>query len=380
MKHTSKELKNRICPAPFKDFMVLQDHTNVCCPEWFDKDKLIEDFPEQFEGRIGMGKEEYTYACEVSRIKDRTNLMEEWNNPFHKALRESIISGEYTYCSRMCPYVDKVYREPLNLDNYLVRREDLEEYHGNLNFNNPLPLQIYFNFDKACNLKCPSCRVELYPNGISPKAQETLDSINRDFSKNVEHIVITGSGDPFYSNIFRKWLFNFDSKMYPNLEEISLISNGNMFTQKTWESLGNVKPYLKGMEWSIDAGTKDTYENKTRLNGRWDVLIKNMEFLATLNHFQYLVFSFVVQKDNYTEMETFCKLINNKFKDTKCTYKVLFRALQDWGHQSNEWFKENNVCDINHPLHSELITEIEKIHKLPYVESNLYQFVQNFKK
>ena len=33
-----------------------------------------------------------------------------------------------------------------------------------------------------------------------------------------------------------------------------------------WDSMPNVHKYVKSCEISIDAGTKDTYENKTRLD------------------------------------------------------------------------------------------------------------------
>ena len=43
-----------------------------------------------------------------------------------------------------------------------------------------------------------------------------------------------------------------------------------------WDSMPNVHKYVKSCEISIDAGTKDTYENKTRLGGNWENLMNNL--------------------------------------------------------------------------------------------------------
>ena len=46
----------------------------------------------------------------------------------------------------------------------------------------------------------------------------------------------------------------------------------------------NIHRFVKSCEISIDGGTKDTYENKTRINGKWDELIDNLKFIAQLGH------------------------------------------------------------------------------------------------
>ena len=52
MKHTSKKLKELICNAPFEDFMIFEDSTNVCCPEWFDIKQLQKEYPEKFSNKF----------------------------------------------------------------------------------------------------------------------------------------------------------------------------------------------------------------------------------------------------------------------------------------------------------------------------------------
>ena len=50
-----------------------------------------------------------------------------------------------------------------------------------------------------------------------------------------------------------------------------------------WNSMKSIHPFVKVAEVSIDAATKDTYENKTRLNGNWDKLLDNLKFIAKLD-------------------------------------------------------------------------------------------------
>lgn len=350
--------------------MVLTDNTNVCCPEWFDLDQLQKEFPEEMER--SKNENGRAYPSGVSLIENPEDLLSNWYNPFHKKLRESMLNGDYRFCTTMCPFVNQVYSgtDPKDIINFEHKDSDLDNRHS-INVTDPFPKRIYFNFDKACNLKCPSCRVDVIANDSTPHAQTKLETIDRQFGSTVEKIIITGSGDPFYSNIFRTWLQEFDDKKYPNLKSVYLVTNGNMFTPKMWKSIKGVRPYLQQMEWSIDAGTKHTYEARTRLNGKWKKLLANMKFLASLNHFENVVFSFVVQRDNYREMHTFVELIQRVFKDSTTKPFVLFRRLQDWGHQSASWIHGLDICNPNHIEHSAFLEEFEKVVDLEMVDSNL---------
>ena len=347
--------------------MVLSDNTNVCCPEWFDLEQLHEEFPEEMErSKNENGK---AYPSAVSLLDNPEDLLSNWNNHFHNSLRDSMINGDLRYCSTNCPFISDIYSGVAPEKVNFVPKEDLH-LHG-IDIEKPFPKRIYFNFDKACNLKCPSCRVDVVANDSTPHAQTKLETIDRQFGSTVEQVILTGSGDPFYSNIFRTWLQEFDYKKYPNLKSVYLVTNGNMFTRKMWMSLGNVQPFLHEMEWSIDAGTKHTYEARTRLNGKWNKLLANMKFMASLNHFQTVLFSFVVQRDNYREMETFVKLIQQIFKDSTTNTRVLFRRLQDWGHQPASWVHGLDICNPNHIEHSAFLKEFEKVVDLEMVDSNL---------
>ena len=72
--------------------------------------------------------------------------------------------------------------------------------------------------------------------------------------------------------------------------------------------LENVHKFIKSAEISVDAATKDTYENYTRLGGKWEDIQHNLRFIATLPNLEYVTMSFVVQNANYKEMEMFYKM------------------------------------------------------------------------
>jgi len=70
MKHTNKKLKDLICIAPFQDFMVLHDSTNVCCPEWFDIEQMQLEYPEEFAKHPGSRP----FPGYVTSIEDRNQF------------------------------------------------------------------------------------------------------------------------------------------------------------------------------------------------------------------------------------------------------------------------------------------------------------------
>ena len=68
-----------------------------------------------------------------------------------------------------------------------------------------------------------------------------------------------------------------------------------------WERVKAIHPYVNSCEISIDGGTKETYETKTRIGGKWDVLLENLG-LSPVDTIKFLVL-FVVQDSNFREIE-----------------------------------------------------------------------------
>jgi MoaA/NifB/PqqE/SkfB family radical SAM enzyme len=208
------------------------------------------------------------------------------------------------------------------------------------------------------------------------RVEKTIEEIDTHYSKDVRTLYITGSGDPFVSVGFRNYLRNFNPKKYPKLSSIHLHTNASMWNKEMWESMPNIHKYVKSCEISIDAGTKDTYENKTRLGGNWENLLNNLRFISGLPNISVKT-SFVVQDSNYMEMETFYNLMYSIFRKRA---NVFFGKITNWGTFSEGEFKLKQVWDVEHPEHELFKKEFNKIWKNHNLFHNLYEFIDTTNK
>lgn len=340
------DLKKYFCTVPFKN---LEIHTNVCfacCPSWLPN------------------------KIETSEVP----LKEVWNSTPMTDIRESIIDGSFKYCDKeLCPYLSKLINFGETSGPVQLKTESTPKSP----FLNEGPKVLVMNFDRTCNYKCPSCRVDLIvedKKGIQ-RVEKTIEEIDSFYSKDVKTLYITGSGDPFISVGFRNYLRNFDPKKYPKLKSIHFHTNASMWNKEMWDSMPNIHKYVHTCEISIDAGTKETYENKTRLGGNWENLLNNLKFISTLPI--SVKTSFVVQDSNYMEMETFYNLMYSIF------YKkvnVFFGKITNWGTFSEGEFKLKQVWDETHPEHQLFKKEFNKIWKNKNLFHNLYEFIDTTNK
>lgn len=294
-----------------------------------------------------------------------TDTLEEiWNGPEAQELRNQIFTGNWKYCQHdFCPLIAG--------DN-LPNLSDLENPPASTIAG--LPTMFNFSNDESCNLKCPSCRVDklLFTEGpLYDRRKEVNDKIydmlfgkptNRSFS-----IHVTGSGDPFASKIYREMLQKIDGKLFPNLE-VNLQTNGVMFTQKNWDKIHKIHNNLNRCAISFDAGTQDTYENKTRVGGDWNLLIENCKYLdkKSLDYDNFnICYDFVVQYDNYKEMRKYIRLIDKQFPNAE---SINFSLITDWGTWPKDVYEQKCIWKEDHPNHKELLTVLQdKIFEHPKV-------------
>lgn len=169
-------------------------------------------------------------------------------------------------------------------------------------------------------------------------------------------------------------MINFDESKFPNLKYIHLHTNAILWTRQVWNKINKIHKYVKSFEISIDAATKDTYENKVRLGGDWDKLIENLNFIESIQTIPRMRFSFVVQKNNYFEMLDFYNLISSMFQKQKRKLEILFIGITDWGSYTEEEFREQEIQNPNHPEHSKFLKELQKIVNLN-VEHNFHHLL-----
>jgi len=357
-------LKEYVCEIPFMYTDVHENGQYLCCPSWS---------PLNIKTNLN-GESNY-------KIFDKTDdVMRNWISDNSYKIRKGVYDGTYSQCNHtICPKLNQliggrgVPREFLKKEDF-QKKYEINTIEDVENFKNP-PEEILFGFDRSCNLKCPSCRISMIANDREGSIEyenkfHLLKSIEDNFGSNLRKILVTGSGDPFYSNLYRKYLQNFDKSKYPNLNEIQIITNGIMLNKKMWESLSSA-PYIKYIEVSIDAATKNTYENLTRLNGRWDVLIDNLKFLSTLETVDSIALSMVVSKNNYKEMHKFYTVFSKIFKNFKGTLNLHYRQIVDWNTYSKEQLKELQIFNQDHELYSDFMIELNKIHGLKVLNKSL---------
>jgi MoaA/NifB/PqqE/SkfB family radical SAM enzyme len=345
------DLKNYVCSLPFTNVELHKGSSFMCCPSWLTK-----------------------------RLPNNAKLNTIWNSEEAIDIRKSIIDGSYKYCDKtMCPYLSELINvsdkgdigpiipkaaNPQFLQTY--------DYASGMMGNNPEYVQ--FSFDKTCNFKCPSCRVGLIVANTKEikEVELTIKEIEETFANDVKTLYITGTGDPFVSVGFRNFLRGFNPIKYPKLQSIHLHTNASMWTKEMWDSMPNIHPYVKTCEISIDAGTKDTYENYTRIGGDWNTLIDNLNFINTIPKLTYIKTSFVVQSHNYNEMGIFVNLMKSIF-DKKV--HIYFGKILNWGHLSDTEYKLLKVWDVSHPEYSNFIYEFNKISKNYQVFHNMQEFM-----
>jgi MoaA/NifB/PqqE/SkfB family radical SAM enzyme len=340
----SIDLKNYICNVPFNSLEIHNNVCFVCCPSWLPNKVELNEIP----------------------------LKDVYNSEPIIDIRNSILDGSFKYCNKeLCPYLSKLIKH--GVENGPIGKKYNSKITSPI-VKNGTPENVIMNFDRTCNYKCPSCRVDLIvenKEGIK-RVEKTIDEIDEYYSQDVKTLYITGSGDPFVSVGFRNYLRNFNPIKYPKLQSIHLHTNASMWNETMWNSMSNIHKYVSTCEISIDAGTKDTYENKTRLGGDWENLLTNLRFISTLPI--NVKTSFVVQDSNYMEMEIFYNLMYSIFGKR---VNVFFGKITNWGTFSEDEYKLKQVWDIEHSKHLLFKKEFNKLWKNTNLSHNLYEFIDD---
>lgn len=368
-------LRNYVCKRPFENLDIQEDSQWLCCPSWA---------PVNIRG----------HREPLSMNED---LLSNWNSQAAYDLRKSVLDGSYSLCDhKICPSLalvknlEEVHTTPTISEqsvNFMSRAyfkkifgidsvDDLAKF-------DKLPSRLTLSFDKSCNLKCPSCRHSIIPNDDVDSEQyqikkNMLDIVEKEFGESSKSIMITASGDPVYSKLYREYLINFDITKYPNLEFIHLLTNGVLLDEKMWNSF-KAKPFIKTLDISIDAGTKETYENIVRLNGDWDKLMDNIRFLSRQDEVEIIMFSMVVCKYNYKEMLQMYDVIMDILKEVENKKRIKFVYTQllpnGGGAYTFEEYNNITIFQESNPEFENFKTELMKIHGKPYVNHNFHHLI-----
>ena len=325
-------LKNTrlFCSKPFTWFEVTQvngiGEVYMCCPSWLD---------------TPIGNLTYQSVTEI------------WNGKKAQEIRRSILDGSFKYCNRSrCPFLHTTSCPVENVED--VNDEDFKVIiDKGLTILPYGPKEINCSYDKSCNLSCPSCRSEVIIEKKNRKQiLEVQNKICKEALRDAQLLYITGSGDPFGSPFFRKWLQTMKRQDMPRLKRLHIHTNAQLWTPKMWKTIPDeIQQMVKTSEISIDAASSETYAINRR-GGSFKKLLENLEFISTLLKsipMDWVGISMVVQENNFREMPDFVQL------GKRFGFGVYFSKLVDWGTYPEEEFYRRAVHFPAHPGYSELI-------------------------
>ena len=289
-----------------------------------------------------------------------------------KEIQESIINGTYSFCDKnLCPYLSELIHNQVAVGNFVKKTDKLIQKL----LTTEQTIRVNFAFDRSCNLSCPSCRVSvIMANGKEIELiDQTIEKITNELGYKIDCIYLSGSADPFASKSFRKFLLNFDKSKFPKLNLIHIHTNAILLNEELWNRLEHLHKYIRTIDVSIDAASRDTYE-VVRRGGDWDILLKNIEFISNIKTIGTKTFSFVVQDNNYMEMYDFYKLISNL--KHKTDYVVLFTKILNWGTFSDAEFKLKCIWDESHPEFNKFLHQLDKINSLYKCSHNMNDIIK----
>ena len=278
----------------------------------------------------------------VGKVEDFQTLDEVWSSPVAKMLQDNIEEKKYTWCA---------------VERCGVTKKTISNYS---------PFTLYINLDDSCNLACPSCRRELRMLDKGPefdKKQKDLDQILQwldQFDKPIT-VSLGGTGDALASQLCRNFIKNY---RYRANQKFRITTNGLLLKKVIEGSV--IQSAISIYSISVDAGSAVVYE-KVRRPGKWSILMENLDWVSKNRQKSRIVLNFVLQKTNFRDLPAFVELCQ------KFNFYGNVAKLDDWGTWNNKLVKipdtytiqngiflDHDVCNLEHPEHSEFLSVLKK--------------------
>jgi sulfatase maturation enzyme AslB (radical SAM superfamily) len=322
---TNKDLQiNTRCPRPFDTVLIdKQGSCYLCeCTSWLP----------QSAGNL--------------HIESLDQIL---NSATAKTLQNSIQDGSYRYCNnKRCSYL----LDPKRKSRWSTLLPNKQIQH------------IRLAIDNSCNLRCPSCRKNLIfiKEGAEFKRRIQLANKINEWLSCVQHplkVHIGSDGDPFASQVYRHFMLY--TPIQKNIK-YSILTNGILFKEFAGQ-IPHIIENLTDLGVSIDGASKETYE-KLRLGGHWEKINENLKFICELKqkyNFKFRI-HFVVQKDNYHEMEKIIELGQQYNTD-----QVWLDRIQNWNVMKN--FEEQDIFNsYDYKFYLNQIQDVKKKLRDGFVE------------
>ena len=270
----------------------------------------------------------------VGEITDFDQLEQIWDNPIAHSVQRSVDDKKFTWCA---------------VQHCGVKQRSIIEH----------SYKLVLGIDDSCNLHCPSCRRELIMHSSGPLFDKKLRAVEHTvkllekFQPRI-HITLASSGDPLASHIYRPLLHSYQAK--PS-QTFTLFTNGLLIKKQLDKTA--LRSQITLYQISVDAGSADVYHT-VRRGGVWSALMENFEYLATQRGSATVLLCFVVQNNNFRDMENFIDVCQ------RFGFKGSLTQLDDWGTWNrtpsptpdaweikNGTFVDNDVLDPAHQNYSE---------------------------
>lgn len=279
---------------------------------------------------------------------NKASFMDIWNSNVHRIECLALQNRTYSFCKKeMCPLFIGKKSNPLLIN---------EEKSLNRNYKKmlPYPTTSLIGFDSTCNLRCESCRDDICVarDEELKKSLKYADIFKKEVLPNTDFLIMAGNGEVFFSKVYKEV---YTSKEIQKTKYIRILSNGTLFNEKNWNEFYENKTGKIMLTVSIDAATKETYE-ELRRNGNFDILKTNMEFASKLRKegkLSYFRINFVVQKKNYKEIIPFVEWGKQLEAD-----EVFFTKILNWGTYTDEEFAEISMMEADGATPKEALREI----------------------
>lgn len=292
-----------------------------------------------------------------------TQTFEEiWNSNNSQKIRYSVTKGNFEYCNHRCMWLnnkDKII--DVSSSSPLRLRNDTDYKYESYNdcICKTTPQRITLSLDETCNLTCPSCRSEnrTLSKEDRKKLILALENVIRPMLKDCKRVSVSSSGEFFAMKEIQEFFKTLTVSEFPDLT-IVILTNGQLLTREKWDEFKNLHDMPVKFFVSIDAAEKDTYE-KLRRGGKWEILCENMNFVSELrknNKIKGLQLNFVIQGENYNQIEKFVELGRKWNAD-----EIVFQKITNLGTFTDEEFKKINIADKENLHYQELVNIMSRV-------------------
>jgi len=310
------------------------------------------------------------FKDEYFKLKKEDKLDDIWNGVAAQELRKRMYEGDFSFCDRKACQIplfsiDELADPDIVFKETPIPPENIEAIKNK----NPImpsgPSSLYLTSDFTCNLNCPICRNKIITNEAKP-TDSALEEFDYVFSvkDSLEVIKLANGGEVFYSKLQRKLLKSLNNDDFPKLRRVHIVSNGTMFNKKNYDLLHPGTKFIRDVNISLDAATKEIYEIVRGPN--FDDVIKNVKWLGEMrksNNIEFYSFHIIIVKDNFRDIPNIINLAKENNVD-----RVLLQPFlaNPYGQYNTE---EQSVHFTSHPDHKEFMDLLFKYKDEPILYS-----------